>query len=63
MTSPATEKRIALAAVAGAHGITGEVRLKLFVDTVASIKVHERLSNVPLRPADVREAAEKCISG
>ena len=28
--APATGKRIALAAVAGAHGIKGEVRLKLF---------------------------------
>ena len=30
MPSPATDKRIALAAVAGAHGIRGEVKLKLF---------------------------------
>ena len=30
MVSPATGKRIALAAVAGAHGIKGELRLKLF---------------------------------
>src|SRR5690349_13328048 len=30
MASPATGKRLALAAVAGAHGIKGEVRLKLF---------------------------------
>ena len=30
MTAPAAGKRIALAAVAGAHGIKGEVRLKLF---------------------------------
>jgi 16S rRNA processing protein RimM len=30
MAAPATGKRIALAAVAGAHGIKGEVRLKLF---------------------------------
>lgn len=29
----------------------------------SSIKVHERLSNVPMRPGDVRAAAEKCISG
>jgi len=38
MTSPATEgeRRIALAAVAGAHGITGELRLKLFADDLAS---------------------------
>ena len=30
MAAPATGKRIALAAVAGAHGIKGELRLKLF---------------------------------
>lgn len=34
MTSPVPdgERRIALAAVSGAHGITGELRLKLFAD-------------------------------
>ena len=38
MTSlaPDGERRIALAAVAGAHGITGELRLKLFADNLAS---------------------------
>jgi 16S rRNA processing protein RimM len=30
MQSPATGKRVALAAVAGAHGVKGEIRLKLF---------------------------------
>ena len=38
MTSPAADgqRTIALAAVAGAHGITGELRLKLFADDLAS---------------------------
>lgn len=42
MTSPAAtgQKRIALAAVAGAHGIKGEVRLKLFAESIASLKAH-----------------------
>ena len=31
------EKRVALAAVAGAHGVKGEVRLKLFSDSAASL--------------------------
>ena len=39
----AGHKRIALAAVAGAHGIKGEVRLKLFADSLASLRVHDRL--------------------
>ncbi|MHC8366589.1 hypothetical protein ACYZT9_12100 [Pseudomonas sp. ZT5P21] len=29
----------------------------------SSIKLHERISNVPLRPMDVRNAATACISG
>jgi 16S rRNA processing protein RimM len=35
------EKRVALAAVAGAHGVKGEVRLKLFSDSTASLAQHE----------------------
>ncbi|HVL78549.1 MAG TPA: ribosome maturation factor RimM [Sphingomicrobium sp.] len=35
--------RITLAAVAGAHGIKGEVRLKLFAASADSLAVHDRL--------------------
>jgi 16S rRNA processing protein RimM len=34
--------RIVLAAIAGAHGIKGEVRLKLFTDTPAALARHAR---------------------
>jgi len=37
------EAQVTLAAVAGAHGIGGEVRLKLFADSLDSVKRHERL--------------------
>lgn len=37
------ERRIALAAVAGAHGIKGEVRLKLFSDGIDSLRRSEKL--------------------
>jgi len=37
------EAQVTLAAVAGAHGIGGEVRLKLFADSFDSVKRHERL--------------------
>jgi 16S rRNA processing protein RimM len=37
------EAQVTLAAVAGAHGIGGEVRLKLFADSFDSLKRHERL--------------------
>jgi 16S rRNA processing protein RimM len=43
MVSPATGKRVALAAVAGAHGVKGELRLKLFSDDVESLARHSRL--------------------
>ena len=29
----------------------------------SSIKLHERMSNVPVRPRDVQKAANTCISG
>ena len=35
-----SDARVALAAVAGAHGIQGEVRLKLFAETPASLESH-----------------------
>jgi 16S rRNA processing protein RimM len=39
MTSPAPdgERRVALAAVAGAHGVAGEVRLKLFAEDLSRL--------------------------
>jgi len=41
MAAPATDEgRIPLAAVAGAHGIKGEVRLKLFSDSAESLARH-----------------------
>jgi 16S rRNA processing protein RimM len=37
------ERRIALAAVAGAHGVKGELRLKLFSDSIESLSRHQAL--------------------
>ena len=39
------EPQVALAAIAGAHGISGEVRLKLFAEGIGSLK---RLSRVTI---------------
>ena len=36
-----SEKRVTLAAIAGAHGIGGEVRLKLFAESIESFKAFE----------------------
>lgn len=41
--SESGERRIALAAVAGAHGVKGELRLKLFSDSVESLSRHRDL--------------------
>lgn len=41
--APDEERRIPLAAVAGAHGIKGEVRLKLFTDSADNLSRHARL--------------------
>src|SRR5689334_5397082 len=37
------ERRIALAAIAGAHGVKGELRLKLFSDSTDSLAAHAKL--------------------
>lgn len=58
------ERRIALAAVAGAHGVRGEVRLKLFSDSIANIAHYERLyvGGQPKRLLDVRQSGNAPIA-
>jgi 16S rRNA processing protein RimM len=41
----ATDRPVTLAAIAGAHGVTGEVRLKLFGEGVAALKHHRAFNN------------------
>ncbi len=48
------EKTVTLAAVAGAHGVTGEVRLKLFADSVDSLKRHKSYNGGALTLKSVR---------
>jgi 16S rRNA processing protein RimM len=43
MEAPATAGRVALAAIAGAHGVKGELRLKLFSDSVESLARQSRV--------------------
>lgn len=40
--APQTARPVVLAAVAGAHGIAGEVRLKLFTASIDGLKAHAR---------------------
>ena len=40
-SSGSGDKSVTLAAIIGAHGVTGEVRLKLFGEGFASLKPHK----------------------
>ena len=64
MSSPVTGKRVALAAVAGAHGVKGELRLKLFSDRVESLARHSRLyvGGRELELHDVKEGGKTAIA-
>ena len=64
MTSPATDTRIALAAVAGAHGVRGEVKLKLFGDSIDSLARQPSLTvgGKPLLLKDVRAGNKTAIA-
>jgi len=57
-------KRVALAAVAGAHGVKGEVRLKLFTDSAAGLASHHRvfIGNAEHRLTDVREGGKTAVA-
>jgi 16S rRNA processing protein RimM len=59
-----TDNRVALAAVAGAHGVKGEVRLKLFSDSVASLAQHAKVfvGGVEQRLLGVRDGGKTAIA-
>ena len=58
------DKRIALAAVAGAQGVKGELRLKLFSDSVESLSRHESLlvGGVERRLVFVRDSGKAAVA-
>lgn len=64
MTSPATGRRVALAAVAGAHGVKGELRLKLFADSVESLARHSRflVGDREVKLRDLRDGGKTAIA-
>jgi len=51
----ASDKSITLAAVTGAHGVTGEVRLKLFGEGVAALKRYRAFNDSSLTLKNVRD--------
>jgi 16S rRNA processing protein RimM len=58
------ERQVELAAVAGAHGVRGEVRLKLFAESVESLKRHKTLQagGRPLTLLSVRGAGDGAVA-
>jgi 16S rRNA processing protein RimM len=64
MAPAASDKRIALAAVAGAHGVKGELRLKLFSDSVDSLAAHEMLhvGGVERRLLSIRDSGKTAVA-
>jgi 16S rRNA processing protein RimM len=63
-TGDRSERRIALAAVAGAHGIKGELRLKLFSDSVESLSRHQSVyvGGVERRLLSVRDGGNTAVA-
>ena len=53
MSAPKTPP-VTLAVIIGAHGIQGEVRVKLFCDTLANLKVHKSFNGGTLTPTSLR---------
>ncbi|WP_421991805.1 ribosome maturation factor RimM [Qipengyuania sp.] len=49
-----SDKPVTLAAVTGAHGVTGEVRLKLFGEGVDALKPHKSFNEGALTLAKIR---------
>jgi 16S rRNA processing protein RimM len=58
------ERRIALAAVAGAQGVKGELRLKLFSDSIESLSRHGMLyvGGVERRLLAVRDSGKTAVA-
>jgi 16S rRNA processing protein RimM len=58
------ERRIALAAVAGAHGVRGELRLKLFSASLDSVAAHGKVfvGGVERRLISVRAAGKMAVA-
>ncbi|MGE5563901.1 MAG: ribosome maturation factor RimM [Bacillota bacterium] len=58
------ERRIALAAVAGAHGVKGELRLKLFTDSPDNLKRYGQLyvGGAPRRLLDIKQSGKTPVA-
>ncbi|WP_232332936.1 ribosome maturation factor RimM [Novosphingobium aquimarinum] len=55
MSDDRTKRAVTLAVVTGAHGVTGEVRLKLFGEGVAALKRYKAFNGGSLTPKSIRD--------
>lgn len=53
---------VTLAVIIGAHGVAGEVRLKLFTDDVGSLKAHKTFNGGALTMTSVRPGTNGAIA-
>ena len=56
------DRPVTLAVIIGAHGVAGEVRLKLFTDTVDSLKAHKTFNGGALTLKSVRAGTNGAIA-
>jgi len=56
------DRSVTLAVIIGAHGVAGEVRLKLFTDTVDSLKAHKTFNSGALTLKSVRAGTNGAIA-
>lgn len=56
------DKTVTLAAVSGAHGVAGEVRLKLFAESVNSLKQHKSFNDGALTLKSLRPIKDGAIA-
>jgi 16S rRNA processing protein RimM len=53
---------VTLAVIIGAHGVTGEVRLKIFAENLASIKMHKAFNGGALTLTSLRDGPNGAIA-
>jgi len=53
---------VTLAAISGAHGVTGEVRLKLFADSIDSLKQYKSFNDGALTVKSLRPTKDGAIA-
>jgi len=51
----ATDRRVTIAMIIGAHGVMGEVRLRLFGEGVAALRRYRAFNAASLTPTALRE--------